>query len=240
METQQRQLLLLRRYQQQRGWPHWHCKILWCTFAVRMCVQEAFSFLVLQSGYPGLNKWQISAVEWNPDYIRTHSLLPISLDFQSFISLYITLFQKLSFCPNCSFECMQCWYSLQDSGNLNFPALFLLCSCPAKSTGKYEISKISVWILDKHWTLRIVWIFLGPFWEEFSPMILDVILDGNFLKKCPRIKVAWHWHGMHLVSANLILNPRIVVGVWGTFVRPPERKHRKQIHATFICIGIGK
>ena len=31
------------------------------------------------------------------------------------------------------------WYSLQDSGNLNFPALFLLCSCPAKSTGKYKM-----------------------------------------------------------------------------------------------------
>ena len=142
METQQRQLLLLRRYQQQRGWPHWHCKILWCTFAVRMCVQEAFSFLVLQSGYPGLNKWQISAVEWNPDYIRTHSLLPISLDFQSFISLISHCSKSRVFVqivPLKHKECMKFWYSLQCSGNLNGPALFLLCSCPAKSTGRYKM-----------------------------------------------------------------------------------------------------
>ena len=137
METQQRQLLLLlRRYQQQRGWPHWHCKILWCTFAVRMCVQEAFSFLVLQSGYPGLNKWQISAVEWNPDYIRTHSLLPISLDFQSFISLISHYSKSRIFVQIVH---LKFWYSLQDSGNLKFPALFLLCSCLAKSTGKYKM-----------------------------------------------------------------------------------------------------
>ena len=133
METQQRQLLLLRRYQQQRGWPHWHCKILWCTFAVRMCVQEAFSFLVLQSGYPGLNKWQISAVEWNPDYIRTHSLLPISLDFQSFISLYITLFQKSNFCPNCSFEIL---ILTTGFGEFEFSRTFPLMFLSGKKYGK--------------------------------------------------------------------------------------------------------
>lgn len=36
-------------------------------------------------------------------------------------------------------ECMKFWYSLQCSGNLNGPALFLLCSCPAKSTGRYKM-----------------------------------------------------------------------------------------------------
>ena len=42
-------------------------------------------------------------------------------------------------------ECMKWWYSLQDSGNLNFPALFLFSYCPTKKCGKIQIPQI----LDK-------------------------------------------------------------------------------------------